>query len=173
MYIWWPIERFFFFFWDKSDSPVEAIWKEPNWQPTPVFLPGEFRGQRSLVGLGSQSQTWLGDFHSLRLCLWPGLVPPVVMWQWLDLLTVFPHKLKIKCSRLWGFLYLREIWFKTCFVAGFVNVGHGCLNSLWWVEGRLRTGVGPWPISRCSHWKVCCTLEPGWCFPKSSPSIVV
>ena len=23
---------------------------EENWQPTPVFLPGEFHGQRSLVG---------------------------------------------------------------------------------------------------------------------------
>ena len=26
-----------------------AIWRR-KWQPTPVFLPGEFHGQRSLVG---------------------------------------------------------------------------------------------------------------------------
>ena len=28
-------------------------WKDPwrrNWQPTPVFVPGEFHGQRSLAG---------------------------------------------------------------------------------------------------------------------------
>ena len=30
------------------------------WQPTPVFLPGESHGQRSLAGyMGSHSQTWL------------------------------------------------------------------------------------------------------------------
>ena len=27
------------------------------WQPTPVFLPGESHGQRSLLSMGSQSQT--------------------------------------------------------------------------------------------------------------------
>ena len=35
-----------------------------EWQPTPVFLPGEFHGQRSLGGLqsvGLQSQTRLSD----------------------------------------------------------------------------------------------------------------
>ena len=29
---------------------VEKIPWRRNWQPTPVFLPGESRGQRSLVG---------------------------------------------------------------------------------------------------------------------------
>ena len=36
------------------------------WQPTPVFLPEEFSGQRNLVGYslwGSQSQTRPSDFH--------------------------------------------------------------------------------------------------------------
>ena len=28
------------------------------WQPSPVFLPGEFHGQRSLVGYSPQSQSW-------------------------------------------------------------------------------------------------------------------
>ena len=27
-----------------------AYWRRRKWQPTPVFLPGEFHGQRSLVG---------------------------------------------------------------------------------------------------------------------------
>ena len=43
------------------------LWKIPwrkEWQPTPVFLPGEFHGQRSLAGykpMGSQSWTQLSD----------------------------------------------------------------------------------------------------------------
>ena len=40
---------------------------ERKWQPTPVFLPGKFHGQRSLVGhspWGRKSQTWISDFHS-------------------------------------------------------------------------------------------------------------
>jgi len=28
----------------------EDPWRRRGWQPTPVFLPGEFRGQRSLEG---------------------------------------------------------------------------------------------------------------------------
>ena len=33
------------------------VWKIPwrgKWQPTPVFLPGEFHGQRSLGGFSAQ-----------------------------------------------------------------------------------------------------------------------
>ena len=41
-------------------------WRK-EWLPTPVFLPGEFHGQRSLVGygqsMGSQSQTRLSDYN--------------------------------------------------------------------------------------------------------------
>ena len=32
-----------------ESDPWVGPWKR-RWQPTPVFLPGEFRGQRSLVG---------------------------------------------------------------------------------------------------------------------------
>ena len=38
-------------------------WKR-KWQPTPVFLPGEFHGQRSLAGYspwGHKSWTWFRD----------------------------------------------------------------------------------------------------------------
>ena len=31
------------------DKPTANIWRR-KWQPTPVFLPGEFHGQRSLAG---------------------------------------------------------------------------------------------------------------------------
>jgi len=36
-----------------SNPWVGKIPRRREWQPTPVFLPGEFHGQRSLVGLKS------------------------------------------------------------------------------------------------------------------------
>ena len=39
-----------------QDTQVRSLnWEDPlekKWQPTPVFLPGEFHGQRSLAGYG-------------------------------------------------------------------------------------------------------------------------
>ena len=33
------------------------------WKPTPLFLPGESHGQRSLVSMGvAKSRTWLSDY---------------------------------------------------------------------------------------------------------------
>ena len=46
-----------------------AVWRRA-WQPTPVFLPGEFHGQRSPVGSrpwGRKSRTRLSDSHALTL----------------------------------------------------------------------------------------------------------
>ena len=37
----------------RFDPWVGKIPWRREWQPTPVFLPGEFHGQRSLVGLQS------------------------------------------------------------------------------------------------------------------------
>ena len=38
----------------KQETPVPLLgWEDPSsrkWQPTPIFLPGAFHGQRSLVG---------------------------------------------------------------------------------------------------------------------------
>ena len=43
----------------KNLSPVQETWFDPwvqkipwrrKWQPTPVFLPGKFQGQKSLAG---------------------------------------------------------------------------------------------------------------------------
>ena len=33
----------------KNENPIVSVWRR-EWQPTPVFLPGEFYGQRSLAG---------------------------------------------------------------------------------------------------------------------------
>lgn len=78
-----------------------------------------------------------------KLCLWPGLVLQVVTWHWLDMLTAFPHKLKIKVSRLWDALHLGKIWSKTSSAAGFANVGQDCLNSSSCTGGPLLAGEGP------------------------------
>ena len=40
----------------RFDSYVGKIPWRREWQPTPVFLPGEFHGQRNLVGYGSWGQ---------------------------------------------------------------------------------------------------------------------
>ena len=44
-----------------------------KWQPTPVFLPREFRGQRSLVGYivhgVTESQTQLSNYYSSNSCV--------------------------------------------------------------------------------------------------------
>ena len=40
---------------DTGDTDWSLCWEEQRcrkWQPTPVFLPGKFHGQRSLVGFG-------------------------------------------------------------------------------------------------------------------------
>ena len=35
-----------------------------TWQPTPVFLPGESHGQKTLAGNSSKSRTWLSNYNS-------------------------------------------------------------------------------------------------------------
>ena len=53
--------------WATSLSLFTFMHWRRKWQPTPVFLPGESQGQRSLVGcsLGvAQSQTWLKRLSS-------------------------------------------------------------------------------------------------------------
>ena len=44
-----------------SDSIVAVPWRR-KWHPTPVFLPGEFHGQRSLAGYSP----WLSDWVQKR-----------------------------------------------------------------------------------------------------------
>ena len=53
------------------------IWRR-KWQPTPVFLPGEFHGQRGLVGCSpwghreSDTTEWLTHTHTC----------PIMYWSW-------------------------------------------------------------------------------------------
>ena len=49
----------------------KILWRR-KWQPIPVFLPGEFHGQRSLVGYSpwvARSPTWLSDL-TLHFITW-------------------------------------------------------------------------------------------------------
>jgi len=49
----------------------KILWRR-EWQPTPVFLPGEFHGQRSLVGYnswGTKSQTQLSTNTLTFTCM--------------------------------------------------------------------------------------------------------
>ena len=56
-----------------APGSIPGVGKIPwrrKWQPTPVFLPGKFHGQRSLVGYspwGRKSQTRLSNFTSKDL----------------------------------------------------------------------------------------------------------
>ena len=61
----------------QVQSWIRKIPWRREWQPTLVFLPGEFHGQRSLADyVGSQSRTALSDFHFnfIRGCFHNGRV---------------------------------------------------------------------------------------------------
>ena len=59
--------------WATSLSLFTFMHWRRNWQPTPVFLPGESQGQRSLVGrrLWGRTELDMKDFYSLEGKLWP------------------------------------------------------------------------------------------------------
>ena len=69
--------------------------------PTPVFLPGECRGQRSLAGdspRGRESRTQLSDYHSLTLTLEFSLFPSscLSLFSLLHFLFFSPHILVLR-----------------------------------------------------------------------------
>ena len=49
----------------------KILWRT-EWQPTPVFLPAEFRGQRSLLGYNPRSRIELdmAEWLTFSLCMW-------------------------------------------------------------------------------------------------------
>ena len=80
-------------------SWVQKIPWRRKWQPTPVFLPGESHGQRSLEDKGSHTT------EQLTLCFFPArcrmfiriLGPPTECWQQLWQ-TQMPRDLALACS---------------------------------------------------------------------------
>ena len=55
---------------EQNREPRDKWWRR-KWQPTPVFSPGESRGQRGLVGCCPQSCTWLKRL-SMHACIGEG-----------------------------------------------------------------------------------------------------
>ena len=87
----------------------QGVWRRRQWEPTPVFLPGESDGQRSLVGCGPQGSK-RSDSTEMTQCaqgVWDGHVPSAIFkmdnQQWL---TVDHLQL---CSMLCGSLDGRGI----------------------------------------------------------------
>ena len=102
--------------WVRSLSQEDPLKKE--WQPTPVFLPGEFHGQRSLAGyipLGCKeldTTEWLSLTHSLtHSLLLHGLEALELLTQasahllWIFCLTLEPTK--ILCL---DYFFFQETW---------------------------------------------------------------
>ena len=97
-----------------------SLWRR-EWIPTPVFLPGEFHGQRNLVGFGSwgckESDTtdWLTLSLSLLIHLWCNVWSEIFIDS-IDVLCWFIHfdSLPFNCM----FRQLNGMWFLICLDLG-------------------------------------------------------
>ena len=68
----------------RFDPWVRKIPWRREWQPTPVFLPGEFHGKRSLAGYspwGHKSWTRLSDFHFLTRIFTQPMPNPITVHE--------------------------------------------------------------------------------------------
>ena len=65
-----------------SDPWVGKIPREREWQPTPVFLPGEIHGQRSLVW---GDQVWGHPWYGVTPLIWGQSWPRLSDWLTLSL----------------------------------------------------------------------------------------
>ena len=74
--------------WKKWISPRCLIPWRRKWQPTPVFLPGEFQGQRSLVGYSPWGRKDSDMTEQLRAALIPR---KKTAWSWLRKLPIMFH----------------------------------------------------------------------------------
>ena len=67
----------------RFDPWVGKIPSGREWQPTPVFLPGEFHGQRSLAGYGSWGCKELDTTERLSFTRFPGSATINYRWKYL------------------------------------------------------------------------------------------
>ena len=98
---------------DICRLPCAPIWRR-KWQPTPVFLPGEFQGQRSLVAYGpwghkeSDTTEWLTLVLLLKTSavrdgyMFPGVWRGYIVSAFLSLKICYPG------SQLWFFFVNEE-----------------------------------------------------------------
>ena len=123
----------------RFDSWVKILWGR-KWQPTPVFLPGKFHGQRSLACYSSWGNKKDGQ----------GLVTKQQQKQG----TIWRNLSNIMLNEKLGIKYY-IIWFP---------LKENSRNGKTWVTKRKYTwnGVGPW-LQKCRtelHWmiKIFCNL---------------
>ena len=120
----------------RFDPRVGKIPWRRKWQPTPVFRPGEFHGQRSLMGcIVKESDTSEGLSLSLFIQPYPlrhhlssqtessSALPPVLLNYFFPLKEIL-HNSKSK---------FREITFTSCFPSthGYYFILFFTLHSLW------------------------------------------
>ena len=79
-----PISHLYVFLGEKNLFPLPLHWRRA-WQPTPVFLPGEFHGQRSLAGYSPRGHKELDTT------------------EWLSLTHVSILDCLVSCGILWVF----------------------------------------------------------------------
>ena len=114
------------------------------WQPTPVFLHGEFHGQRSLPGYSpwghkvSNTTEWLTLLLWLRViafCSWQFLsssLPPLASQLFYLLCNQFPvlNSLSWKYSNgLWRGLIWIETWTDLRLLVWDINLGFDCIRK--------------------------------------------
>ena len=87
-----------------------------QWHPTPVLLPGESQGRRSLVGCSPCDFTFTFHFYALEIlhCVYvPPLSYPFICW-WTSRLLPYPGYYKRCCDEHWGT--------RVSFPSGFLSV---------------------------------------------------
>ena len=94
------------------------VWWRRKWQPTPVFLPGESHGQRSLVGYspwGHKESDMTERLHFLSYLVWvPGIILSNLermqsVWEVVSRFanTILLYRQELSIFRFW---YLRGSW---------------------------------------------------------------
>ena len=64
----------------EIDEFTISVWRK-KWQPTPVFLPGESHGQRSLAGCGPRGCREWDMTEQLALLKWETSTPLYQEWK--------------------------------------------------------------------------------------------
>ena len=162
----------------RQDSWVEKIPWRRKWQPTPVFLPGEFHGQRSLAGCSpwghkqSHMTEWLR--HTQHLHYYSTSYHVCYYYIWVYCLLGFPYFTDGFVLHYLTFLSLVE-WRYLIFSSGYlayliiksVPFSHSVMSNSLQPHGLQHASLPcPSPTPRtCPN---SCWLSQ-WCHPPSLP----
>ena len=141
-----------------------------KWQPTPVFLPGKFHGQRSLVGYSPWSCKVRHDLATKQKCIY------VCVWKWkcysLSHVQLYDSMdYGLPGSSVHGIFQLRILeWVAISFPNTHTHTytyAHGILQAriLEWVFQSLFQGIFPTQGSNPGllhcRWILCCLSHQG------------